>query len=232
MSTAKDKIAKLLALSTSPNEKEAQEALLKARELMAKHKLSLEECQGQAQTHTVKRTVGVECTKMTDTWVVPLANTIAKRYCCVTFRSVAPKAKKGVMGFIGLEDDFEVCRRVFLYAYDYVKMRCKKIRSIERHRSSAKDIREMCNTFGWAFSRGLNEAFEAQEEQHQEWGLVMMLPQQVQDAVAKLEKKSHYDAPKGAGWRSDYAKVGYAEGKKFAPERQLEPANGQKKASA
>lgn len=40
MSTVKEEIAKLLALSSSPNEKETQEALLKARELMAKHKLS------------------------------------------------------------------------------------------------------------------------------------------------------------------------------------------------
>ena len=36
----KDKIAKLLALAESPNENEARAALLKARELMAEHKLT------------------------------------------------------------------------------------------------------------------------------------------------------------------------------------------------
>lgn len=66
MSEIKKKIAKLLALSSSPNEKEAQEALLKARELMAKHKLSPEECQQGSSAKVVMRTVGVECTKMTD----------------------------------------------------------------------------------------------------------------------------------------------------------------------
>ena len=35
----KGKIAKLLALAESPNENEAKAALLKARELMAEHKL-------------------------------------------------------------------------------------------------------------------------------------------------------------------------------------------------
>ena len=35
----RDKIAKLLALADSPSEAEARAALLKARELMAKHKL-------------------------------------------------------------------------------------------------------------------------------------------------------------------------------------------------
>ena len=36
----KDKIRKLLALAQSPNEHEARAALLKARQLMAEHKLS------------------------------------------------------------------------------------------------------------------------------------------------------------------------------------------------
>ena len=45
MNNIKDKIAKLLALAESPNENEAQAALLKARELMAQHKLRPEECQ-------------------------------------------------------------------------------------------------------------------------------------------------------------------------------------------
>ena len=43
MSDVKDKIAKLLALAESPNENEAKAALLKARELMAQHKLRPEE---------------------------------------------------------------------------------------------------------------------------------------------------------------------------------------------
>ncbi|QNO18916.1 MULTISPECIES: DUF2786 domain-containing protein [Caproicibacterium] len=37
----KSKITKLLALSTSPNENEAKAALLKARQLMAEHKLQV-----------------------------------------------------------------------------------------------------------------------------------------------------------------------------------------------
>lgn len=82
MSEIKKKIAKLLALSSSPNEKEAQEALLKARELMAKHELSPEECQQGSSAKVVMRTVGVECTKMTDPWAVQLGAVIGKRYCC------------------------------------------------------------------------------------------------------------------------------------------------------
>ena len=40
----KDKIRKLLALAESPEEAEARAALLKARKLMAEHKLREEDC--------------------------------------------------------------------------------------------------------------------------------------------------------------------------------------------
>ena len=42
----KDKIKKLLALATSPNENEAKAALLKAKKLMMDHKISEAEVQG------------------------------------------------------------------------------------------------------------------------------------------------------------------------------------------
>ena len=40
MASVREKIEKLLALATSPNENEARAALLKAKELMAKNKLT------------------------------------------------------------------------------------------------------------------------------------------------------------------------------------------------
>ena len=42
----RDKIKKLLALATSPNENEAKSALLKAKKLMMDHKISEAEVQG------------------------------------------------------------------------------------------------------------------------------------------------------------------------------------------
>ena len=55
MADIREKIAKLLALATSPNEQEAREALLKARELMAKHKLQPEECREKQSVKVVKQ---------------------------------------------------------------------------------------------------------------------------------------------------------------------------------
>ena len=58
----RDKIAKLLALADSPSEAEARAALLKARELMAKHKLRPEEIKKAENVKVIKETIGVSCT--------------------------------------------------------------------------------------------------------------------------------------------------------------------------
>ena len=75
----RDKIAKLLALADSPSEAEARAALLKARELMAKHKLRPEEIKKAENVKVIKETIGVSCTGMTDPWMPNLTSTIADR---------------------------------------------------------------------------------------------------------------------------------------------------------
>lgn len=234
MSAVKEKIAKLLALSTSPNESEAQAALLKARELMAKHKLRPEECQEKQDARVIVQTIGVECTKMTDTWALALGSIIGKRYCCKVFRHHAHGAKKVEVGFVGLADDFEVCRKIYLYAYQCVKSRCERIQARERRQCGGTEIREMCNAYGWGFCYGLEEAFQKQEREHQEWGLVLAVPQAVEDAMnsRNMSKPTPYGKANINGWRAKYVNAGYAEGKKFVPERQLEPGENNQKASA
>lgn len=232
MSAIKEKIAKLLALSGSPNEKEAQEALLKARELMAKHKLQPEEFQETEKAKVIINTVGVECTKLTDTWALALGGIIGKRYCCEVYRHQAHGAKKITVGFAGLKDDFEVCRRIYLYAYECIKARCRHIRARHQNTHSGKELREMCNAFGWGFCYGLEAAFQEQEREHQEWGLVLAVPKAVTDAMSYMSKPTQFASAQIDGWRSKYANAGYAEGKTFNPARQLEPGGRKNKASA
>lgn len=231
MNMIKEKIAKLLALSSSPNEKEAQAALLKARELMAKHKLTAEECQEGQTAKVIQQTVGVECTKQTNPWAISLGGIISKRYCCRVYRQHAKGAKKVTVGFVGLEDDFEICRRIFLYAYQCVEARCTRIRARERDRGG-KEVREMCNAFGWGFCYGLEAAFQEQEKEHQEWGLVLAVPQAVEDVINKMSKPTSFGSVSVDGWRAKYANAGYAEGRKFVPGQQLEPGNKKQQASA
>lgn len=131
MADIKDKIAKLLALAESPNEAEAKAALLKARELMAKNKLTPEECKEQKNQKLVKDFTDIQCTAMTNPWAASLSAVIADNYCCRAISRKRKGYKTATVGFIGLEDDFEICKKIFLYAYNCIVSTCK--REIERN---------------------------------------------------------------------------------------------------
>jgi len=75
------KIRKLLALSESPNEFEAQAALLKARQLMAEYKLTEAKLhEGNKKVKTIK--TSISCTKQTNFWIFTLSTVIGENYCC------------------------------------------------------------------------------------------------------------------------------------------------------
>ena len=104
MADIKDKIAKLLALAESPNEAEAKAALLKARELMAKNKLTPEECQKQKNQKVVKDFTDIQCTAMTNPWAASLSAVIADNYCCRAINRKRKGYKTATIGFIGLAE--------------------------------------------------------------------------------------------------------------------------------
>lgn len=64
----KDKIRKLLALAKSPEPEEAKFALLKARKLMAEHKLSERDLE-ERNTTVIKRAIGETFSKKANSWM-------------------------------------------------------------------------------------------------------------------------------------------------------------------
>lgn len=64
----KDKIRKLLALAKSPEPEEAKLALLKARKLMAEHKLSERDLE-ERNTTVIKRAIGEKFSKKANSWM-------------------------------------------------------------------------------------------------------------------------------------------------------------------
>lgn len=97
----KDKIAKLLALAESPNENEAKAALLKARELMAEHKLRPEEVVKADKVKVIREVLDVTCTAMTNPWAVSLSAIIAEHYCCRAYRNRALAARRTGLAWWG-----------------------------------------------------------------------------------------------------------------------------------
>lgn len=221
MSKITEKIAKLLALAESLYEEEAKAALLQARRLMAEHKLMPEDIEPQENKKVIQECVGVTCTKLSSPWTVYLSTLIAAHYCCRPYRSHAHGSKVSEIGFIGMEDDFKLCKLAFLYAYDCISSRCRQIRTQKEY--SAKTLREMCNSYGWGFCRGLSAAFQKQEAEHHEWELVMVVPQAVEDAVSKM-KRSSYKISSTSSMNHQYAAMGYADGQEFDMRRRLEPS--------
>ena len=116
---------------------------------MAEHKLMPEDIEPQENKKMVQECVGVTCTKLSSPWTVYLSTLIAAHYCCRPYRSHAHGSKVSEIGFIGMEDDFKLCKLAFLYAYDCIASRCRQIRTQKEY--SAKALREMCNSYGWGF---------------------------------------------------------------------------------
>lgn len=65
----KDKIRKLLALAKSPEPEEAKLALLKARKLMAEHKLTERDLE-ERNTTVIKRAIGETFSKKANSWIL------------------------------------------------------------------------------------------------------------------------------------------------------------------
>ena len=212
----KDKIRKLLALAESPVEAEAKAALLKARELMAEHKLTEAELD-EAKKQSVKDVqTDITASKRREPWAINLSAVIGENYCCKGYRRHLHGQQTQYIGFIGLEDDIEVCVEIFKYALDCVRAGVKRVKE-ENAGYPANYVKSLCNSYGYGFVRGIQAAFERQQEENRDgWGLVLVIPQEVQEAVQSFGHAEFRSRAEEEISASDYAR-GYAEGKEFSP---------------
>lgn len=151
----KDKIRKLLALAKSPEPEEAKLALLKARKLMAEHKLSERDLE-ERNTTVIKRAIGEKFSKKANSWMDPLSIVIGENYCCSAFRcKISAKTTVWHVGFIGLEGDIEICVKIFRYAVRCIKSEQKKLRKQHRDYYTPQEIAKICDSYGYGFARGV-----------------------------------------------------------------------------
>ena len=216
----KGKIRHLLALAESPNENEARAALLKARELMAKHKLTEAEL-GEAEKQAVRKMLtDITCSKRRDPWISGLSAIIGESYCCKGYRNHTKGRQTQTIGFIGFEDDVEICVAIFKYAVDCIR---GGIKAIENELAGYYPwyIRQQRDSYGYGFASGIRTALERQDkEKHGEWGLILVMPKEVQEAAQSLGKKDFKARTLDTIDPHTYAQ-GYEEGKEFAPAHRL-----------
>jgi len=107
-----DKIKKLLALSESPNENEAAAAVVKARELLDRHNLTLAEVETlTAEDPLIIRARMGTGYKHLPVWLIYLGAVVEKPFDCVALHS------SGELSFCGTETDAEVALYTFTYLY-------------------------------------------------------------------------------------------------------------------
>ena len=225
MADIREKIAMLLNLAgNNPSENEAKAAFLKARELMVKYKLKPEDCEEKGDRKVVRELLDITFTAMTDSWGAALSAVIAEHYCCRSFRCHAKRGKKYQIGLVGLEKDFAVAKQILLFAYDSViSTRKTKIKKVPGEPASV--YREKCNAYGWGFVHGVKATFKEQDQEHQDWGLVLVVPQAVDDSMNDMGKKTPFGKEKVGGWHDQYRAMGFQEGKKFDPSSKLPQEN-------
>lgn len=213
----RDRIAKLLALSASPNENEAKAALLKARKLMAEHKLtSAEVLEGRDEQVREVKTL-IDCTKNRDPWAIDLANAIAKSHCCGAVLETRNRARTHLIKFWGLGDDPEIAANIYAYAHRYVAEWQKRFR-IRNKGASARGLRPYLDGYGYGFVAGVREMYRMQNQECHECGLMVVVPRAVSEATGKLKRA----VIQAKGGLDEAARnVGYQDGLKFDPSTKL-----------
>ena len=216
----KEKIRKLLALAESPVEAEAKAALLKARELMAEHKVTVAEIDEVKNQNVKTIRTDITCSKRRDPWIVNLSTVIGNNYCCQAIRTVIKGKQTQQIGFIGLEDDVDVCVEIFKYAVNCVFAEIKRIKK-ENQNGIQSYVKNICNSYGYGFCAGVQKAFlEQQETNKDEWGLVLVIPKEVKEACQGFADVP-FAARAAKEITSDGYSRGYADGKGFDPSKKL-----------
>ena len=207
MADIKDKIKKLLSLATSPNENEARDALLKAKELMAKNKMTEDDFRED------QKLVKITCDEVSwttdsgDIWMTSLCSLLADNYCCSASWSTPRGCRTHTLVIAGLEDDAKICCEVIKYAVGFVN---GKIKIISRKNPATAEA--SAKSYAKGFVLGMEMAFEDQKEENPEWALVVVKPQEVQDYESNLGSRSVKTK------RTDFDPLAYMRGQKDGQE--------------
>lgn len=216
----KEKIKKLLALAESPNEHEAKAALLKARQLMAEHKIAEAELKDVEKQEVKNIRTEITCSKRRNPWVISLSAVIGENYCCRAYRNHGYGQQTQYTGFIGLADDVEICVAVFKYAVDCILAEIGRIKK-ENQCYYSGYVKKLCDSYGYGFAMGIEAAFEEQQKANEDgWGLVLVMPQEVLDASRHLGNEHFHSRAEQEISGNAYAK-GYRQGKEFDPTKRL-----------
>lgn len=218
---AKDKIAKLLALAGSHNDHEAKAALLAARRLMARYKLT-ERDVAQEKEKLKEVESHYSFTGIRNAWMPHLANVIGKHHCCGVCMSGLKGRQTQNALFVGLDDDPVIANIVFTYACDHILDWGKDIRRrVDPGRIAGELVKEYILEYGLGFSEGLDAKYEEQNRGGDPgMALMVIVPQKVSDFMSDIKPRKLRGVCRE---RHPFAhQLGYRDGLNFDPTLRIE----------
>lgn len=175
------KIKKLLALSKSSNQNEAQNAMLKAQKLLIKYKLSLQEI----ESYSIEK-IKIEDFKTNQkfrgkSWKGNLAQVIADNFGCFLYYNTGSYKVHRVC-FYGKEEDVVIANIMFEYAVKWINLEGNKLVKRMKQDKRRKHFDGIKNDYALGFIAGLKERFKSQIKENESWGLVLQKDQVVIDS--------------------------------------------------
>lgn len=220
------KIKKLLALAgNNPSDEESYSALQKAQQLMVEYKISEGEIVDEKKEECVTLRTGFSYgSRSSDYYLSELARIIADNFCCIHFLSRRHGTKTNRICFMGLESDVNVANEVMTLAnmaiirgYNRVYRDMLKKDNVDyipaRYFNPAKE------GYIEGYLEGLKYALDSQKEKNQEWGLVLVAPEEAQKF---LEKLNPFQSNHVRYINRSYHDEGYKDGSSFNLNKKLE----------
>lgn len=151
---ALEKVKLLLALadkSKNDSDNEAEAAILKAQQIMAKYDISIEEASEEKGPEYGEEV----CEHKWDYgFRIPLAHVLAENFRCEVFL----RGKR--VTFMGHKTDAEICRQTFEYAYKFIMKRGNQ--EYNRRYELGYKTRGVFNSYANGFIMGLKKKLDAQ----------------------------------------------------------------------
>lgn len=181
------RIKKLLSLSQSHNENEAQLALVKAQELMIKHHIEESQISFDEPPKIIHLTTEYYFTNYKNFYLCDGINELSDLYLCKVVFVRNKNSSKQYIRIIGNENDCRILQKVIGFVKSNVDSWTRKLKK-DYLLDDNQMINNCKNDYGLGFCRGLKSLLEMQRDRiQQEEGLVISTPKEAQDYVDSLE---------------------------------------------
>lgn len=181
------RIKKLLSLSQSRNENEAQLALVKAQELMIKHHIEESQISFDEPPKIIHLTTEYYFTNYKNFYLCDGINELSDLYLCKVVFVRNKHSSKQYIKIIGNENDCRILQKVIGFIKSNVDGWTRKLKK-DYLLDDNQIINNCKNDYGLGFCRGLKSLLEMQRDRiQQEEGLVISTPKEAQDYVDSLE---------------------------------------------